>query len=149
VPSCTFCCFDYLVRWSHGSSFAELPVHIIILSPPMNWIFYKKLKKIIKGRCFGTLLATDKKITPVKHHIKTDTSLCYLNGRPELWLDSQCKITSSIRLMNQNIHYNTNQDLCSFNQQSEANNGSLLHPHVDKCFKVYCHNIKGLHNKTN
>jgi hypothetical protein len=47
-------------------------------------------------------------------------------------LDSKCKITSSISLMNQNvIPDNKNQDICSFNRQSEARNGSGLHPHTD------------------
>ena len=47
-------------------------------------------------------------------------------------LDSKCKITSSVSLLNQNvILYNMNQDLCSFNRQSEARNGSVLHPHID------------------
>jgi len=46
-------------------------------------------------------------------------------------LDSKCRITSSISLTNQNvIPYNKNQDLC-FNRQSEARNGSVLHPHID------------------
>jgi len=33
--------------------------------------------------------------------------------------------------MNQKvIPYNKKQDLCSFNRQSEARNGSVLHPHI-------------------
>jgi hypothetical protein len=64
-------------------------------------------------------------------------------------LDSKCKVTSSISLMNENSPYNKNEDLCSFNQQSEASNGSLLHPHIHKCCKVYHQNIRGLRNKTN
>jgi hypothetical protein len=47
-------------------------------------------------------------------------------------LESECKIISSISLMNQNlIPYNKNQDLRSFNRQSEARNVSVLHPHID------------------
>jgi len=46
-------------------------------------------------------------------------------------LDSKCKITSSISLTNQKvIPYKKNQDLSSFNRQSEARNGSVLHPHI-------------------
>jgi hypothetical protein len=51
--------------------------------------------------------------------------------------------------MNQNIPYNKSQELCSINQQSQASNGSLLHPHIDKLFKVLHQNICGLHHKTN
>lgn len=52
--------------------------------------------------------------------------------------------------MNQNvIPYSKNQDLCNFIWQSKASTGSVLHPHVDQCLKVYHQNIRGLQNKTN
>ena len=81
-------------------------------------------------------------------HIWQDHLIFY--GRPSHDLCSNCKITSCISLMNQNvIPYDKNQDLCRLSWQSEASNGSLLLPHIAKCFKVYHQNIWGLQNKTN